>query len=82
MQHFIYELNALLFWLNDPINNALNPPEPIEPVEETKKKGAAVKKDDKGIDPNIPLPTSGINTLVICLDHRLHDLPIENLPCI
>lgn len=83
MQHFLYELNALLFWINDPINNALNPPEQIEPVEETKKKGAAAaKRDDKGIDPNIPLPSSGINTLILCLDHRLHELPIELLPCL
>jgi hypothetical protein len=73
-------LVKLTEWLSVPLKDYLDPDvaEEEDVGAEAKKKAAAApgKKDD--ID--VPLPQSGIQTLTLCIDHRLAELPWESLP--
>ena len=74
------------------LNNIINPEIKTEENEETntnkkdnKKKDAKKdvkkdnKKDNKGGNPNIELPTSGLESITFLIDIRLYDLPFESL---
>lgn len=79
-------LKSLFQWL-EVLHEQLNPESPVEVQEEhpTKKKQAAPargKGDDKAIDSSLPVPSSGVNTLYLCIDSRFIELPFEVLPSI
>ena len=64
----------------------LNPEAPLEVFEDhPKKKAQPVAKnkgDEKVMDTGLPLPSSGVGTLYLCIDSRFIELPWESLPFI
>lgn len=84
-EDIVSELGSLGLWLEG-LSEIISPPIPVEVVEENPKKKAPppakgkAAADDKSADAGLPLPSSGISTLYLCLDQRFMSLPWETLP--
>jgi hypothetical protein len=77
------KMRSLFSWL-DVLHEQLNPESPVEVLEEhpAKKKQAAPAKgkaEDKAADSGLPVPSSGVATLYLCVDSRFIELPWEIL---
>lgn len=85
LEEIVAKIRELSSWMEG-IIEYLNPEAPVEIQEEhPKKKGAALvkgKADEKAMDSGLPLPSSGVSTLYLCIDSRFIELPWECLPFI
>lgn len=86
LEEITMKMKDLFGWL-ELLNEYLNPESPVEVQEEhTVKKKAAPpakgKADDKTADLGLPVPTSGVATLYLCIDPRFIELPWEVIPSI
>ena len=83
-------LDRLLSFVRPTLSSLISPEQPFEPkppedpVPGAKKKPPPAPAGKKGaeekLDAQLPVPNSGISTLVMCLDQRLAGLPFEALP--
>jgi tetratricopeptide (TPR) repeat protein len=83
-------LDRLLSFARPTLSSLISPEQPFEPkppedpVPGAKKKPPPAPAGKKGaeekMDAQLPVPNSGISTLVMCLDQRLAGLPFEALP--
>ena len=79
------EINKALKEFNDIINPEIKEEEDLDPKKDPKKaakkaeKAAPGKKGAKNENPDIILPTSGIEQITFLIDYRLYDLPFESI---
>jgi len=83
-------LDRLLSFVRPSLSLLISPEQPFEPkppedpVPGAKKKAPAPAAGKKGteekLESQLPIPNSGLSTLVLCLDQRLAGLPFEALP--
>ena len=85
LEEIIAMIREIGGWLEG-ISEVLNPESPVEIQEEHPKKKAPApvkgKGDEKIMDTGLPLPSSGVGTLYLCIDSRFIELPWESLPFI
>lgn len=85
MEEIIGIVKNIGTWIEG-ILELLNPESPVEVQEDHPKKkaqpAAKGKGDEKNLDAGLPLPSSGVGTLYLCIDSRFIELPWEALPCI
>ncbi|CAG9330246.1 unnamed protein product [Blepharisma stoltei] len=84
LEEIISDVGSIGVWL-EALQEIISPSMPVEPVEENPKKKAppppkGKAAEDKNVDAGLPLPSSGISTLYLCIDHRFINLPWETLP--
>lgn len=72
-------LQRLCEWLQSAMIQFLNPEEVVEDEAAAPAKKAPAAAAKKGDEVDLPGPTSGITSIVLCIDHRLADLPFECL---